>query len=92
MLVKDNTFPKVTDFIAGETVRMIITNNGSVEHTFEITDLNILWKIGQGKTEAFEWTVPNAPGEYDCGCFLTGEDPTAHERMNGICNILRAKA
>ncbi len=89
--LKDNTFPKVTDFTAGETVRLIITNNGSVEHTFEITDVGILWKIPQGKTEAFEWAVPNTPGVYDCGCYLSGDDPKPHERMEGICNILQAK-
>ena len=89
VLLNDNTFPKMMDFTVGETVRLIITNNGSVEHIFEFTDFDILWEIDLEETETFEWTVPNEPGEYDCGCYLSGEDPAAHEKMEGICNILR---
>lgn len=90
--VEDNTFPKITDFTAGERVRVIVTNKGSVEHTFEFTDFDIVWEVADGKTQAFEWTVPNEPGEYDCGCFLTDPDPTTHENMEGFCNILRPGA
>lgn len=86
--LKDNFFPKQTDFVVGDTIRATISNEGSVEHRWISPELDILWYVDQGETKTFEWTVPNTPGEYICGCFLGGEDPAAHENMDGVCRIL----
>ena len=92
VVLKDNIFPESMEFTVGEKVRFTITNDGSVQHTYEFTDFDILWQIEPRETNVFEWTVPNAPGEYDCGCYLSGEDPAAHEGMAGLCTILQGPA
>lgn len=92
VVLDNNRFPAKLVFKVGEKVRIIVTNKGNVVHSFEFTDFDVLEKFEPGETRTFEWTVPNQPGEYDCGCFLTDPSPEEHEGMDGICIILEEQA
>lgn len=81
--LKNNTFPKEIRVKVGEKVVFMITNSGTVKHTFEFPDFDEMRynEIDRGETKRIEWVVPNKKGKWDMGCFLTEEG--FHERMEG---------
>ena len=83
--MENKKFPKEIRLKAGTKVVFVITNRGTVKHTFEFPDLDVNKEIQAGETVNFEWTVPNRKGKWDMGCFLTEEG--YHEGMEGILII-----
>lgn len=85
--LKNNDFPKELRVKAGEKVVFVVTNNGTVKHTFEFPDFDEMRynEIERGETARIEWVVPNRKGKWDAGCFLTEEG--FHEGMEGTLII-----
>lgn len=58
---------------AGEAVRFIIVNTGSVDHEFESDDARIEEvTIPPGRQRTVRWTAPARPGEYSFVCDISG--------------------
>lgn len=58
---------------AGETVRFVIVNTGSVDHEFESDAARIEEvTIPPGRQRAVRWTAPARPGEYSFVCDISG--------------------
>ncbi|MBI4319744.1 MAG: cupredoxin domain-containing protein [Chloroflexi bacterium] len=85
MTLKNNGFPKEMRVKAGAKLVFVITNQGTVKHTFEFPDFKINNEIQPQETVRFEWVVPDRKGKWDMGCFLTEEG--YHERMEGTLII-----
>lgn len=85
--LKNNAFPKELRVKVGEKVVFVVTNEGTVKHTFEFPDFDEMRykEIQKGDTVWIEWVVPNKKGKWDMGCFLTEEG--FHERMEGTLII-----
>lgn len=85
--LKDGNFPAEIRVKVGERVVFVVTNTGSVMHTFEFPDFDEMRykEIEKGQTARIEWIVPDKKGEWDAGCFLTEEG--FHEGMEGILII-----
>ena len=63
-------------FKAGETVKVTVSNKGTVDHTWVLTDAsnNEVFKmtIPVGKTVSQDLKVPSTPGAYNIICDIAG--------------------
>ena len=59
--------PSTVTIPAGTTVRLILTNVGSIPHTFTVSELNIDVTLNPGETVEIEVTVEEA-GEFELVC------------------------
>lgn len=84
--LKNNTFPEEIRVKVGAKVVFVITNKGDETHSFEFPDLGVYKEIAPGQTLRIEWLVPNKPGKWDMGCFLT-DPPGVHDNMEGTLII-----
>ncbi|MBI2864791.1 MAG: cupredoxin domain-containing protein [Chloroflexi bacterium] len=85
--LKDNTFPKEIKVKAGAKVTFVVANKSDVEHSFEIPDFHVLFKIQPGGNSRFPWTVPDKKGKWDMGCYLTDPSEDLHKDMEGTLII-----
>lgn len=72
---------------AGEAVKVNFKNDGTVEHTFVIKDLNFKLVASPGQTVSGKFTAPTTAGTLEIHCDVAGHTEAG---MQGKLNVVAA--
>ncbi len=64
--------PATINAAPGQTINLTVKNNGTVQHTWVLSQANVKVTVDPGKSATATFTAPTTPGTYQYECDIAG--------------------